>query len=249
MQKNSVMKKIIVGAMIGTMVLTMTAVGFADDTTTETVKEKGKLFRTEMKGKLGFRGQVGVGAFEKLVETGVVAQEKADAMKTYMESQVQERKAAFEEMKNMTDEARKAAFEAKKEERIDRYDQMARVGVISEEESTKIKAYLEENKSFGPRSRAKGPGFETALTKLVEEGKLKEDSSKAIQEYMKAQAEERKAEMEKIKNLSAEEKKAYFEASKKERIDIFEKMVEDGVISADEAKTIKESMPQRKISK
>jgi uncharacterized protein YutE (UPF0331/DUF86 family) len=246
MEKKTLMKKIICGAMIGTMALSMTTAGFADDVSTEAVKAKGKQLRQEMKGEPGFRGNGGVGILEKLVEAGIVPQEKADAMKTYMEAQAQERKATFESLKDLSQEERKAYFEAHKGERVDIYDQMVKSGILSEEQSTKIKTYLKENKEFGPKGKRDGKGFETVLDKLVEEGKLKETSSKAVQEYMKTQGEARKAEMEKIKDLSAEEKKAYFENNKKERVDILEKMVADGVISADEAKIIKEAVPQRK---
>lgn len=248
MEKKMFMKKIICGAMVGTMALSVTAVGFADDVSTKVMKTKGKQLRLEMKGEPSFHGKGGIGIFEKLVEAGIVPQEKADAMKTYMETHAQERKATFESLKGLSQEARKAYLEAHKGERADLYDQMVKSGVLSEAESTKIKTYLEENKEFGPKGKRDGKHFETVLGKLVTEGKLKETSIKTIQEYMKTQGDARKAEMEKIKDLSAEEKKAFFESNKKERVDIFEKMAEEGVISADEAKIIKEAMPQRKCA-
>ena len=55
--------------------------------------------------------------------------------------------------------------------------------------------------------------------------------------------EERKATVEKLKSMTPEERKAYFKEHKKEREDILTKMVEDKVITKEQAEEIRKAIP------
>ena len=103
------------------------------------------------------------------------------------------------------------------------------------------------------KDRAPGKGLETVLDKLVEEGKLSQGKADEVKKYLKEKAEDKKAEFEKLKTMTKEERQSYFEENKgikRERINLMDQLVKDGIITEAQGEQIeakmKEMMPQVK---
>ena len=104
-----------------------------------------------------------------------------------------------------------------------------------------------------------GPGFmnktrggmaEEKFDQLVTEGVISEDQAVKIKEFITAKAEEKKAEMEKLRAMTEDERKAFFEENKdrlykdmNRGINIFDEMVDEGIISQDQAEKLAERKP------
>ena len=90
--------------------------------------------------------------------------------------------------------------------------------------------------------------MKTFLNELVREGKLSQEKVNNIISYIEKKSEERKAEMEKIKNMTPEERKAEMEkkkVAKEERISPFDALVKDGVITESELTSIQNKLHEK----
>lgn len=113
-------------------------------------------------------------------------------------------------------------------------------------EGAKIKAALPQGKGHKGGMREK-IDFSTAFDSLVTAGTITQGQEDKIVEFMNKKAEARKTEMEKIKAMTEEERKAYFEANKgKERTDIFKELVDAGILNQSQADAAKKVLPQHK---
>ncbi len=97
---------------------------------------------------------------------------------------------------------------------------------------------------FGLRG---GPGGGMQLkdtAALVEEGIISQETADEITAYQQEKSEERKAEMEQLKDMTDDERKAYFESKKAEKSDATDKMnflselVTEEILTQDEADAI-----------
>lgn len=67
-----------------------------------------------------------------------------------------------------------------------------------------------------------------------------------IKEYLQKDREEKRKVFDEAKGLKEEERKEFIRNYRKNRINVFDKMVEDKVINEEQAKTIKELMHKYK---
>lgn len=92
-------------------------------------------------------------------------------------------------------------------------------------------------------------GHRPNVDKWVEEGIISKEQADQWKEFNKKHAAERKKEMEKVKKMSEEERKAYFEKMRAAKKDYFSKLVEEGIITKEQAEQIKERISQRHKNK
>lgn len=84
------------------------------------------------------------------------------------------------------------------------------------------------------------------LDKLVTAGTITQDEENKIFDFMNQKETERKAKMDKVKNMTEAERKTYFENNKKERTDLTAELVTAGIMSQEKADAIKAAMPAPK---
>lgn len=237
MEKKNLMSKIISGVLIGSVVMSMGITAFAfefngeESTTEEATKPT-----TTMMGKFNFKGKMdfkhGHRKGEKdlnetlkvLVEEGKVTKDTVDAMNKFIEAKMEERKEMGRDFKNEKPEPRRDILVEMKEE-----------GIITDEVIDAIRVKKEEMKEEHQNEMVSG---------LVEKGIITEEDKLEILDFMKAKMEERKAEFEKIRNMTEEERKAYFEENRKVKSDLMTELVEAGIITEEQANQIKENMPK-----
>lgn len=102
-------------------------------------------------------------------------------------------------------------------------------------------------KMFGHRSKLNDAGPTKMFDKLVTDGVITQEQSGQISAFLAKQAEERKADLEKIKDMTAEERKAYFEANKpQERPRLLDSLVTAGIITQEKADEITKTLAAKK---
>ena len=164
-------------------------------------------------------------AVEKMVQEGSLTREKADKILEYKQKR-------NDELKQLPLEQR--AQMKKQGGRGSLLKALVQEGIITEEEAKSIREKLREMKEARVAD---------GLQSLIDKGVLTKDDINNIRSYLLKVREERKASIEKLKSMTPEERKAYFKEHKNERKDIITKMVEDKVITKEQAEEISHECP------
>lgn len=167
----------------------------------------------------------------KLMEEGKLSRDKVEKILEYKKLRAEESKDPNKNDKNQIKDQRKKGSLLR---------DLTHDGIITEAEAQAIKEKLKEMKD----ARLEG-----GLQGLVDKGVLTGKDIDNIRDYMVKVREEREAQMEKLRTMTPEEKKEYFENAKKDRKDIIERMVEDKVITNQQAEEIKKAIPELNRSK
>jgi membrane peptidoglycan carboxypeptidase len=126
---------------------------------------------------------------------------------------------------------------------------MVNQGVITQEQADAIKAVQPERAFHQWEGERKGvPVLEDGYSDdLVQQGVIDQATADKIKEYLTLEAEAKKAEAEKIKAMSEEERQAYREELKQltPPASPFEEMVNQGVITQEQADAIKAVQPEK----
>jgi len=256
---NKKLKMIVGSAVIGAMCLAAGSVVFADSAAVSTSDDQepavsqpiGRMGLQMGGGRLGFLNKDGIAAgketmqtlTQSLVEEGIITQDIADKMISYTEEKDSERKAEMEKVKDMTEDERKAYLESmkdsKSEGRSGYMSDMVEAGILTQEQADSIKAYVEEQ-AQAKRDEAR----KEQLDNLVNEGLITQDQEDEMIAYYEEQEQTRQAEMEKVKAMTEDERKAYLESMKDsksdEKPDAMAGLVEAGILTQDEADAISE---------
>jgi len=127
-------------------------------------------------------------------------------------------------------------------------------GVITEDVADKINTYIKqkqeemkkEHKEKLAEMQAKQQEWmKSQLDKLVTDGKITQEQEVKILAAIQEKQEALKAEMDKIKNMTAEERKAYFESKKDQmvqKVDIVGELVNEGIITQDQAQDVRSAI-------
>ena len=256
---NKKLATILSPAIIGGMIFSISAVAIAGTTTDQ--KIQGQQVHGEGHGRMGgqFKGQIGRGINNdlaaSLVKEGIITQEVADKITAYMEEKNTERKAEMEKIKAMSEDERKAYFENQKssttesiEKKADWLSEMLTSGVLTQEQVDSIKAYNEKQRQVMQEEQKtkRQEQITTGLDGLVSAGTITEDLKGTIIEYLDTQEETRNAEMEKVKAMSDDERKAYLESKKDTFQDTAKGMkfsplnalVDEGTLTQDQADAV-----------
>ncbi|SKB00482.1 hypothetical protein SAMN05443428_1443 [Caloramator quimbayensis] len=180
---------------------------------------------------------------DSLVKSGTITQAQEDKILSLIKQKEDERKAEMEKVKNMTEEQRKEYFKQNRvKAKSDIFKELVEQNVITQKQADTIKnTIFDKNKD--KRKNFKGENFKTFLDNQVKAGVITQDEENKIISYMNKKAEDKKAEMEKIKSLTEEERKAYFENKKSQaKSDFFKELVDKGILTQNKADVLKENM-------
>lgn len=233
MNRDSLKRKVISGVLASSVALSLGITAFAsNEAKTETGTEKAKV-STEAKSNKGQRPDRGdkkggiQNIISKLVSEGKLTQEKADAIKAYMEKKREE----FKGQKP----AEPQAVGENKLKKPDMVQDLVDNGVISAEEAGVIKTGMEAEKTQMEADRYK---------KLQESGILTADEITKVKAYLEQKKSEREADFEAVKNMTEEERATYFEAHKPKKAELGSELVSEGIITQSQADKLKELMPR-----
>ncbi|MDR1538700.1 MAG: hypothetical protein LBU32_12040 [Clostridiales bacterium] len=119
-----------------------------------------------------------------------------------------------------------------------------RCGKESNAEIKRSSKSEKEKKGFGFKKKAdrQKPDF----SELADEGVISKETAEKINKYLEERHEKRLAEKEKIKEMSPEDRDAFFESKKKTpRVGIWTEMVNEGIITQAESDSIKEALQKK----
>ncbi|QCX34088.1 hypothetical protein FDN13_10430 [Caloramator sp. E03] len=176
---------------------------------------------------------------DSLVKDGKITSTQKEKIVSYVKIKEDERKAEKEKLKKMDEKQREEYFKnAKKNVKKDMFDDLVDQKVITQQQADTIKkALFEKNKS------TKIENFKSQLENQVKTGIITKDEENKIIEYMNKKINEKKAEMEKVKNMTSEERKAYFENKKSQpKSDFYKELVDQGILTQEKADNLKKAM-------
>lgn len=162
----------------------------------------------------------------KLMEEGKLSKDKVEKILQY-------KKKRLEELSKQDKMSKEQLKKQRKKGSLLR--DLIHDGILTEAEGEAIKTKLKEMKE----ARLQG-----GLQQLVDKGVLSDQDISNIRSYMLKIREERSSQMEKLRTMTPQERKAYFDSEKKNRKDILERMVEDKVLTLKQAEEIRKVVPE-----
>lgn len=241
-------KKIISAVIAGGVVLSLGGVAFAQTAgnSTGAAKAGQRAGRTVLskvvKAPMNEDGE----AFKSFVEDGTISQEQADKIKEFMKSKMEEKKTKLDKIKDKIKEAKEAFLKQQLKDKEDKLNELVTAGIISQEQANKI---MEKMPQGDRKMIMKGGNFEApvekitaSLSTLVEKGTINQETADKIKDFIAKKQEERKAEFEKMKDMTKEERQALISKLPKEKTDLCNEMVTAGIITSEQADAIKQEM-------
>ena len=229
-------KKILSVVLAASMLLAMGVTAFATETTETGTNENPKGYyrqASEMRGRTGTergamkapgaRLAIGDRLLDEMVENGTIEESDVEAIESYLEEQ---RELSPDERLHPEDGEGPLEF-------------LVGEKVISQETADDIKAGLEVLRE---------DRREEFVQSIIDEKILAEDEMEDVLEFMedcKEEREEAREEMrEELSEMTRAERREYFEEHKEDFQGPFEEMVEEGLISDDQADAIRDLMPR-----
>lgn len=145
---------------------------------------------------------------------------------------------------NLTEEER----QAQQPDKIGPFRGAVQEGIITTEQAQAIQDFLREESRQVAETQLK-----TKLAELVTAGTINQTQADAVIAYQQARAEQRQemsaedkaarqAEVEKLKAMTAEERKAYMEQNKPEKPQPFKELIDNGTLNQEQADAIAKIM-------
>lgn len=248
MEKSKFITKLLTGALIGSIALSAGGYAFASNTKT-TAKTQSKYVDFKHPGhgqRKGFSKEDLKTKLDTFVKSGTITQDQEDKIISYMEKKDTERKAEMDKIKNMTEEQRKAYFEQNKPtEKTDLFTDLVNQNIITQAQADTIKKSMPEGMHRDGKNKIifRNQEMKTFLTSQVKAGTITQDEADKITTYLSKKAEERKAEMSKVKAMTEAERRAYFDLKKASpKTDFFTDLVNQGILSQTKADNLKKVM-------
>ncbi len=249
MNQRKYLIKIISGVVIGGLLFSTGANVFASDSQGASNKKPPCEGRMDMGGKDHFKGEKGFGMkgpkenggfvnmLSELVKDGTLTQNESDKIAEYMNKKQEQRKAEMDKIKSMTPEERKSYFEGRRDKKQDILSELVSNGILTQEKADVVKNKLAQKQEENRKARLNE--ITNKLNELVEKGTISKEQVAKVIEGIKQQESERKAEMDKIKSMTKDERDAYFKSLKGQKGDFLKKLVDDKTLTQEQANAIR----------
>lgn len=178
---------------------------------------------------------------DKLVSASTITQDQENKILDFIKQKSQVAKAEMDKVKNMSETERQAYFVSKSKEKPNLANELVSAAIVSQDQAgAVIKALHPGNKGTKKSTETVKAKFD----KLVSSSIISQDQENKILDFIKQKGEAAKAEREKLKNLSETERQAYFASNPKQKTDLLSELVSAGIISQDQANSIKQNFPE-----
>jgi polyhydroxyalkanoate synthesis regulator phasin len=249
MNRKKLMGKIITAVIAGGVLISTGTAVFAASTTSSSTDTNGK--KQEARMNMKNPSDMMKSELDKLVTAGTITADQETAILNNVKQEQTVRQAEMDKIKNMTESERTTYFESKKTtEKTDFLSNLVTAGTLTQTQADAIKSAVPQgpggkgDRKDGGQSPEK---MKTQLDTLVTAGTITQDEETKIINYFTEKQTARKAEMDKVKDMTEADRKAYFESKKTtEKTDMFSELVTTGIITQDKADAIKAAMPAPK---
>lgn len=245
MKSKKLMSKVITAVVAGSVLLSTGSFVFAKSNADGTTGDNTKRQETRINKKASAENMKT--ELDKLVTAGTITADQETKVLDYFKQKDTERQAEMDKIKNMTEAERKTYFENNKPaEKTNFLSELVTSGTLTQEQADAIAKVTHRGPGGGKGHGMGTEGFKNQLDKLVTAGTITQDEENKILDFMNQKQTEKKAEMDKVKNMTEAERKTYFENNKKEKTDLTAELVTAGIISQEKADAIKAAMPAAK---
>ncbi len=173
-----------------------------------------------------------------LVQNGTISQQQSDKIANFFREKRAEHRANREEMKNASPDERAEKFQQFKKNHQQMAKELSSAAGLTE---TQTKAVLDPppppqmHEKMGERMTGK-------LSELVSQGSITQEQSDKLLSFFKEKHTQRQAEFEKLKGMTEDERKAYFEQKHHDRPDLAAELAAAGDLSEDQAKLVADAL-------
>lgn len=248
MGNKDTMKRFIGGLMIGALLLGGGGLALAattDDSASVSSNSTSTIGGPRMPGMLGMNSEQLQSILGSLVSANTITQEQADQIMAKQKQLIADRQTMREQMKNiignmknMTQAERQAARDQTKPERVDIFTQLVNDGTITQAQVDSIRAAFQD-KMAAERQEQLG----TALNGLVDKNVINSEQSAAILKKLTEIHTERQAQMEATKDMTKEQRQAYFGANRPGKENPLAELVTSGTLTQAQADQVAQSIP------
>ena len=238
MGNQSKMGWIIGGLLIGGLLLGGTSLAMADSTAASSGNASpraagwcGKM----APGPKDFNNETMQSVLNSLVASNQLTQAQADQIMARQQQLQTERQQQREQMKDKTPAEREAVREQKQAGRVNLLAQLVNEGVITQEQVDAIQAARQEQRKTSQQERVG-----SALSGLVEKQVITNDQAAAVQNKLSEMQRDRQAEMEKLRDMTPEQRRAYMKEN--QPANPLADLVAAGVLTQEQADQIQKAM-------
>lgn len=175
---------------------------------------------------------------QDLVSNGTLTSTQSDAILTQINSLTQERQTEMDKIKTMTQEEHKAYLQANRPQKTDMMKSLVDNGTLTQEQATAVQEALQ-----GKNTEQRQANLTGKLQELVSNGTLTSTQSDAIINQINSLTQQRQTEMDKVKSMTQEERKAYLQANRPQKTDILKSLVDDGTLTQEQADAVSKVFP------
>lgn len=238
MENKSKMGRIVGGLVIGGLLLGGSSLALAANTAANegnTMGSKAGICAKMACNPRNLNGENMKSVLSSLVASNTITQAQADQIIARQQQLQAERQQKREQMKELTQAEREALREQNKTERVGLLTQLVKEGTITQEQADAIKSAVQEK-----RTALRQEKITTALNGLVEKKIITADQSTAILNKLAEMQNSRQAEMQKLKDMTAEQRREYMKEHKP--INPMAELVSSGVLTQEQADQIQKEL-------
>jgi polyhydroxyalkanoate synthesis regulator phasin len=244
MADSKTVKKLISGLLMGGLLLGSSAAVLADTDAADSSSKSNAnrpIHGPKMPGMQKANPQLMQSVLNELVRGGTITQAQSDAITARITQLDASRKAEMEKIKDLPPTERKAYLQENKTLRTNPLVELVTAGTLTQVQADAISQALGKGQrgslDRGPEMNPEQmkSQFNARLSSLVEQGTITSDQSAAILALIAQQDADRKAEMEKIKDMTPTERKAYLQENKTLRTNPLAELVAAGTLTQAQA--------------
>ncbi|MCY6353826.1 hypothetical protein [Clostridium sp. ZS2-4] len=248
--KLSLKAKILCGVLAGGVVLSAGSSAFAvsenasDSTQNLKIEHRIPMNRDKFnKDKMEERNKIFESVLQEAVKSNTITQDESNKIKAYTDKKAEEAKQFMQERKK---EGKKEDNKAPKDRKINKAGKIGKEGkgglfaeLVNEGILTQEKADILREKMQDKTKALRDARLKEELSKLVENKTLTQEQADKIAAAIKTANDARKADFEKIKDMTDEERREYMKGIKDSYKDPLKTLVENGTITEVQEKEVR----------